>query len=181
MSQPQFARVEALMHHNARIGAQRPGELAASNIHRVNAGRTGLQQAVREAARRRTNVKADLARDVDRKAAKGGSELEAAAADVWRPRPHLDLSIVGDALSGLGRLLPVEDHFTRHNERLRFLARFGQAAVHQQAVEAHLHDLRWTMRSASSWRPAERDPKGSSTRWARRHCSSAIRREVARP
>ena len=96
------------------------------------------------------------------KCAQRAGQFEAAAAHVGRPREHFDGGIGVDGLAGLGRLLAVEQHLAGHDEGLGLLARFGEAAVHQQAVEPVfiesdvVHDLRWTIRSASSCRRAAR-------------------------
>src|SRR6185369_5791003 len=44
-----------------------------------------------------------------------------------------------DALARLGRLLPVDEHLARHDERLRLLARIGKPALDQEAVQPGLH------------------------------------------
>ena len=50
---------------HARIGAQLPVELAGAHIDRMHARRSGLQQAIGEAAGRRADIRADRARDID--------------------------------------------------------------------------------------------------------------------
>ena len=107
----------------------------APHIHGVHARRSALQQAVGEAARGGADIEADLARDVERKVAQRARQFESAAADIGRAREHLHRAIVVDRLAGLGGLLPVDQHLAGHDQRLRFLAGFGEAALHQQTVE----------------------------------------------
>ena len=64
-----------------------------------------------------------------------GRQLESAAAHVRRARQHFERRIGVARLAGLGGFLAVDQHLAGHDERLRFLARFGQAALHQQPVE----------------------------------------------
>ena len=86
-------------------------------------------------------------------------QFEPAAAHVGRPREHFDGALVVHRVARLAGLLPVHAHLARHDQRLRLLARFGEPALHQQTVQPCLHDLRWTIRSASSCRRSARSPK----------------------
>ena len=61
-SKLQLAGVDAFVHHDARIGAQLPVELAGADIHGVHARRARLQQAVGEAAGGGADIQADFAR-----------------------------------------------------------------------------------------------------------------------
>ncbi len=169
------------MHHDARVRAQLPIELTGAAIDGMHAGRSGLQEDVGEAAGGRADIEADFAGDVERKVVQRARELESAAAHVGRAGEHVHGAIVRDQVAGFGRLLPVDAHLSGHDEGLGFLAGFGETAVDHQTVQPSLHDLRRTIRSASSWRRSARSPNGASTAWARSHSSCAMRREVSRP
>src|ERR1035438_6195861 len=80
-----------------------------------------------------------------------------------------------------GAFLAVEAHLAGHDEGLGFLAGFGETAVDHQTVQPGLHDLRRTIRSASSCKRRARSPNGPRTAWARAPSSCAMCREVSRP
>ena len=88
-----------------------------------------------------------------------GGELQPAAAHVGQLGEEFEGGAGVHRLTRLGGLLAVDEHLSGHDERLRLLAGFGQAALDQEAVQPRLHDLRSTMRSASSSRRAARAPK----------------------
>ena len=77
-------------------------------------------------------------------------QLQAAAAHIRRLAGDFDLARSVDGVARLDGFLPVDQHLARHDERLRLLAGLGQTALDQQTIEPLLHDLRCTMRSASS-------------------------------
>ena len=56
----QMARVDPIVHHHPRIGAQFPIELSGADIHRVNARGARLQQHIGEAAGGGADVQACL-------------------------------------------------------------------------------------------------------------------------
>src|SRR5664279_5510334 len=156
-------------------------ELTGAAIHGVYAGRSGLQQDVGEAAGGRADIQADLAGDVEGEVAQRAGQLESAAAYVGGTREDFEDAIILHGVSGFGGLLPVEAHLAGHDQGLGFLAGFGETAVHHQTVQPCLHDLRRTIKSASSCRRSARLAKGASTAWARSHSSCAMRREVSKP
>ena len=86
----EFAGIDAFVQADARISAQRPGELTGADIDGMHARGTGLQEGVGEAAGGRADIDADLAGDVDGEMLQGAGEFEAAAAHVGRPREHFD-------------------------------------------------------------------------------------------
>ncbi len=106
--EPQLARVDAFVQHDARVGAQLPGELAGADIHGMDARGAGLQQGVGEAAGGGADIEADQAGDVDGEVPERAGQFEAAAADVGRPREHFHGGIGSHRLAGLGGLLAVD-------------------------------------------------------------------------
>src|SRR5579883_910714 len=207
LGEGEFARVDAFMEDDARVGAELPGKLAGADVDGMDARGAGLQEGVGEPAGRGADIEGDLAGAIDGEMAQRGRELEAAAADVRRAREDFDRGIRIHGMSRLGGLLPADENFARHDEGLRFFAGLGEAALDEQAVEAEFHgrgpiftaetqrtrrlrgetmgrgdhDLRCTIKSASSCRRAARAANSSSTWCARAHSSSAMRREASRP
>ena len=143
----QLARVDALVQDDARIGAERPRHLARPDIHRMDPRRAGLQKRVGEPSGRGADVETDLAGDVDRKCCESAGQFHSAAAHVRRPREHFDRAILRHGVARLARLLPVDEDLAGHDQRLRLLARFGEPALDQKTVQAHLHGGGWR-----SWR-----------------------------
>src|ERR1051326_7080749 len=145
----QLARVDAFMEHYARVRAELPVELPRAYIHRVDAGRAALQEYVREAAGGGADVETDPSRHFDGEVPHGAGELQPAPAHVGWFREHFQRAIGLHHLSRLGRFLAVGANLARHDERLGLFTGFGETALHHQTVQPGLHDLRWTMRSAS--------------------------------
>ena len=135
----------------------------------MHARRAALQQAIGEAAGGGAHIQADASRDTDAEVRDRGIQLEPAAADERRLRQHFDAASASTGWPGFRGFAAIHQHLARHDQRLRFFARGGQTALHQQTVQARLHDLRWTIRSASSCRRPARAPKAASVSCARRH------------
>ena len=74
-------RVDLLEHDDARIGAQRPVELAVADVERDHARRAALQQHVGEAAGRGADVERDAA------ARRSMAKASSACASLRPPRP----------------------------------------------------------------------------------------------
>ena len=75
-----------LFHDNdARIIAQFPGELAATDIDRVDLGGAMLQEAIGESAGRGSKIERDVVLYVDSEFFEGVLQLESAAADIPLP------------------------------------------------------------------------------------------------
>ena len=185
-SRVEVARVHLLLDDHARIVAQFPIELAGADIDGVDARRAALQQAIGEAAGGGADVEADLARDIDREMIERGFQLESAAADVARLREQFDLARRVDVRAGLVGLLPVDQHLAGQDQRLRFLARFGEAALDHEQIQPEAswrrrQARRCTMRSASSRRRSARSSNGRNARCAASRSSSAISRDRSRP
>ena len=133
-------RVDAFVKHHARVGSQCPGELARTHIDCMDALGPGLQQGIGESAGRGADIQADSTRHVDREVTQSGGQFQPATTDERRPGQNFERGIFGYGLAGLGGLLPIEKNLASHDEGLGLLARFRQAALHQQAVKANLHD-----------------------------------------
>jgi hypothetical protein len=76
------ARVGAIADDDAWIARELLVELPVADVDRVDACRAALEQAVREAARRRTEVRAHEAHRIDLERVERARELHAAARDV---------------------------------------------------------------------------------------------------
>ena len=110
-------------------------ELAVADVDRDDARRTGLEQAVREPARRGADVGAVAARDVDGERVERVLQLLAAARDEARRPLDVELGVLGDLLA---RLVVAGDEPGEH-ERLRLRARLREPALDEEHVEALLH------------------------------------------
>ena len=140
------AGVRALHRDDARVAAQRLGELAAAHVESVDARRAALQQHVGEAAGRRADVEADEPGRVDPERVEAGRELVAAAADVGLGVVDLDARRRVDQVAGLavvpgGVALPHPDLAGQH-ERLGAAPRLDQPALDEQLVEPDARGLR---------------------------------------
>ncbi len=108
------------------------------HVDGVDAGRAALEQHVGEAAGAGPHVGAHPPGDRHAKRIERPGQLEAAAADVGHGRGHLDLGIARYGRAGLIHALAVDAHLAGHDRRPRPRPRLGQAALHQQYVEAFL-------------------------------------------
>src|ERR1051326_3305611 len=158
----QISRVHAFVYHDARIVAQLPIELARAHVHRMHARRPALQQAICEATGGTANVQAHAPGHLDVEFVQRRRQLDAAAAHIRRFAGDCNAARGVDIVARLKRLLPVHQNIARHDERLRLFAGFSQAALDQQTIEPLFHDLRCTMRSASSRSRPPRSPNMSS-------------------
>jgi hypothetical protein len=126
-----------------RVGAQGPGKLARADIDGVHVCGARLQHGVGKAAGRGPDIEADFAGEVDREPLQRARQFAPAAADVRRPREHLEDGIGGHRLAGFGGFLAIEQDLAGHDEGLGLLARFRQPALHQQTVETGFHGNNW--------------------------------------
>ena len=104
-------------------------ELAVSDVDRDDSSGPGLEQAVREASRRRADVGAVASRDVDVQRVERVLELLSSTRDEARRSRHLELGVVSDLLS---RLVVTADEPGEH-ERLCLRARLRQSALDEHA------------------------------------------------
>ena len=126
----QLARVRALEHGHARVGPQPFVQLSAADVEGDHARRASLEEDVREAAGRGSDVERVAAGRVDTELVEGVRKLLAAAR-------HEARRLLDDELGRLVHLLPgllVAVHEPRHHQRLRLRAARGEAALDQQHV-----------------------------------------------
>ena len=138
--------VRALHRDDAWVAAQRLGELGATDVEGVHAGRAALEQDVREAAGRGADVEADQPGRVDPERVERGGELVAASADVGLGRVDADGGrrvdqVARFAVEAGGVALPHPDLAGQH-QRLRAAARLDQPTLHEQLVEPDPRGLR---------------------------------------
>ena len=107
------AGVDAVHHHHPRIAGQAVVELAAADVHRVDAHRAPREQGLREAARGRADVDRDAAGGVDAEGIERALELQRAAADVGGPGQHLDRGVRPHGGPRLARDGAVHPHAAR--------------------------------------------------------------------
>ena len=117
-------------------------ELAAPDVEGDHARRAALEQDVREAAGRGTDVERVPPGRVDVELVEGVRELVAAARDEPR-RPFDDeLRRFVDLLAGLR--VAVDE--AGHHERLRLSAALGEAALDEKNVQALAHRAQASLR-----------------------------------
>jgi hypothetical membrane protein len=130
-------RVHALVYNDAWILTQTPVELAFSDVDGVDLQDSALQQDVREAAGRRTDVDGDLAGDVEPERVEGARQLVAAPRHVLRTRVDGELRILGHRRRGTVRAATVDPHHAGEDQGLGALAARGEFTLHQELVEAY--------------------------------------------
>ena len=144
----EFPRVGLFHHHHARVLAQFPGKLAASDIDRVHSRRAARQQYIGKAAGRRADIERDRAswtqrRWIDREMVERESELEAAAR---HPRTiaagERERHIFGEGGAGLVDTAPAGRNQACDDQRLRLRPAFGKPALHQQLIGSPLRHRR---------------------------------------
>jgi len=133
---PQVPGVDALADLDARVVAQLPVELAATDVECDHRGGAAGQQHAGEAAGRSADVEAAAPGRRQRERLEGGGELDSAAR---HPRVRrLDDRNLRVALDRPPRLVghgAVDRDRAGEHERLRLRAGRRQAALHEQQVE----------------------------------------------
>jgi hypothetical protein len=110
-------------------------QLPIAHVDREDARGSCLEEAVREPARRRADVGAVQAGDLEVEGVEGVTQLLASTRDEGRRLLDDELDVLRDLLSGLG----MATHAPGEHERLRLRARLGEAALVQHDVQALLH------------------------------------------
>ena len=117
-----MAGIEAFAKNDAGMGAKFPIHLIGADVEGVDDAGTALEEAVRKTAGGGADVEADFIGNVDLPVVQGGFHFQAAAADEARLGEKFDFCIFRDFATGFVRLLPVEEHLPREDERLSFFA-----------------------------------------------------------
>ena len=133
-----MARVDAVVHYDARIAPQLVGDLTLADIHRMNACRAALQQTVRKSARRSAEVHAHRAGRVNFEMIERRLQLVSAAADKLLLRLQFDGGIGRDLRAGLVRDLSRHQNLSGHDGAFGLLAALAQPAFHQQQIQPQL-------------------------------------------
>jgi hypothetical protein len=131
-----FAGVGALVNFHTRVIAQLRVQLPVADIDGDHAQGAALQQAIGESAGGSANVQAVEPAHIDLKTCKSACELVAAARDELRSlAANAHFRVGRDPRAGLldGRI--VHDHVAGEDQRLRLVARFGEAIVDESLVE----------------------------------------------
>lgn len=129
-----------VLHHDyARIGAKFRVELLRAHIDGVHFGGAALEEAIREASGRGTDVEGDAALRSDRELVQSGRELQAPSRNVGAGvRCNGELRVGSQGESGFGAGLTRHDDLARKNGRLGFCAGSEQPALDEQDVEPEL-------------------------------------------
>src|SRR5439155_21374389 len=138
----QRAHVLALDHDYSWVLANPPVELAVADVDCVDTTHAMLEQAIREAAGRRSDVEGHASRNVDGKRAQGAVELFAAPTDEPRPLADSEGRIRRYVLRRLEGRPIAHTYFAREDHALRLFARPHETAGDEEDVEASLGHLR---------------------------------------
>ena len=98
-----------------------------------------MQQAIGEATRAGTHVKADSALHIHAEVIKRTFELEAAPADKLRRGLYADLRVFRNELARFGDGRVIHQHVTSENEPLALLARVAETTGDEQVIEPLFH------------------------------------------
>ena len=105
-------------HHDSRVVAQFPIELAGSDVDRVDAGGAALQETIGESTGGGADIEADFAGDLNAEMIERRLQLQSAASDIAWLLGQLDLRIRCDCVAGLVYLLAVDEDFASEYQRL---------------------------------------------------------------
>ena len=136
----QMARVGFFHHHDARVLAQFPGELALADVHGKNLGRAVLEQAIGEPAGGGAEVERDQAGHVQLKMSQRVFELVAAAADVFFAGVEGEGVVRLDGVAGFAGGLGVDADLAGEDGAFGAFAAFAEAAFDQCLIEASHED-----------------------------------------
>ena len=144
------SEVEAFDRRHSRIRRHYWGKLRVSNVDRRDVRRSPLEEDLREASSRGAGIEgAPTAHreTVGRARVEGSDELVGRARDV----PVVDClkaRVLGDILGRAGNGMTIDSYRATLNELLRMVARSGEAAYDQRAVEARQFSSRRRVLSA---------------------------------
>jgi aminoglycoside 6'-N-acetyltransferase len=131
----ELARVRPLHHGDARVAAELRMQLPVAHVDRDHARDAVLEQVVREAAGRGSDVDGVASVQLELELLEGVRELLAATRDEARRPLHVKVDVLGDLVPGL----VVAGDETGQDERLRLCAALGEPALHEHDVEALPH------------------------------------------
>lgn len=139
----QVACVGALVKNDSSIGAEFPIDLSCAGIDAVDTQSAVLEQAIGEASRGGSDVKANFLARRDGEFTERGLEFKAAAAHKAERLVDFDFGIETDGLTRFCSLLPVHRDFAGKNKSLRFFAGSGKSAINQRRIEAEFGGHGW--------------------------------------
>jgi hypothetical protein len=136
----EMARVEPIVDDDSGIASDPVGELPATDVHGMNAGRSTLEENIGEAARGRPRVQRDKTGRVDRERVKRCRELVPAATDVRLLGDELDVDlrvheIARSAIEPRGVTDPRPD-LPGKDQRLSAGAGVGEPTLDDELVKA---------------------------------------------
>ena len=147
----EVADVGALAHGDARVVAQRPGELAAADVDRVDVRGAGLEQAVGEPAGRRAGVEGPTARA--RRPRSARARRRASRRRGTRSGAGRRSSWIGSSAptsrAGAGAGLPADPDPSGGDRLDRLAAAPEQPPAHELGVESPAHSHRRRIRGST--------------------------------
>jgi len=130
------ASVGSFPHHDARIVAKLPGELAVANIDGVDATRPPREQDIGEATGRCADIEGDRAKWFDLEVLKRVVELETATANpAMIAAPNLERRVGRETQAGFVEASSSREDDAGHDQGTGTGAALGQAAHHQELIE----------------------------------------------
>jgi hypothetical protein len=135
---PEIPNIRSVQHSYARVVAEAKVELSVSNVYRVDASNSALQEYVGETARGRTDVERDPPRDIELKGVEGALELDPAPTYVARCGPLLENGVCCYLAPGLETWVPSYGDFAGQDHRLCALATLGCPTLDEQRVKPQL-------------------------------------------
>src|SRR4051794_27449283 len=129
------ARIHALEHDDSLVAAQTIVQLSVADVESDNARGPALQQDIREASGRRTDVDTCATGWIDAEDVERVCQFLAASGDVRRRLLDVDDRRIVDRRSGF----VISAHAAGEHERLRLRATLGEAPLDEQHVEPFLH------------------------------------------
>ena len=131
----EVAGVDPFHDCHARVAAQAPGQLTATDIHSVDPGRPMLEEAIGEASGGGSEVDGDKTLDVELEMAERVFEFDAAAADVTFGGEEIDLILRSGGSAGFVGDLMIELDEAGEDEAAGLFATGAEAAGDEGLVQ----------------------------------------------
>ena len=131
MSGREVASVGFFHHHDAVVLSEFPSQLTVPDIHGVNPGRAGLQEAIGETTGGRAEVNGNESDDVELEMLEGVFEFVAAATDKFFGSGKSELIRFRDGIAGFAGGLTIDERLTGHDGAFGLFATFADSPIHQ--------------------------------------------------
>jgi hypothetical protein len=133
----QVAGIDAVHHHHPGIVHQLGVQLMVPHVHRVDAARAVLEQAIGEAAGGGARIQTDFVLHAQLEMLEGALQLFAAPAHETLRRFQIEHGVGGVGMPGFARGLAGHLDLAGADEALRALAAVRQPALHHQLIQSY--------------------------------------------